>query len=300
MAIPFRCLNFKSTPHNNITPSRDHEEKTPSGVIPSKSKDLEHENTNHSPMETISPSGIDDADHGNNAPEFQTESVVTKRRRVSFKTGFTDSVYEIPHRIEYSENNLMEQLFYSDSDYQRFRASEEKRYEKMVMKKLQKMVMEKMQPTINDAVANGATLQDIEAMVPKTREEMIAYLGDDKNVGEVVEAASFGKVVDSVHARKLQRNQPAETSSETNKTIIPSSDEDNNNKSGGNEEPISPKRTIRNTRSSIQISPLQNGRKATIGIQLPTLTEAAAEAMEASEQLIAAEESLPDNHNESD
>jgi len=230
-------------------------------------------------METISPSGIDDADHGNNAPEFQTESVVTKRRRVSFKTGFTDSVHEIPHRIEYSENNLMEQLFYSDSDYQRFRASEEKRYEKMVMKKLQKMVMEKMQPTINDAVANGATLQDIEAMVPKTREEMIAYLGDDKNVGEVVEAASFGKVVDSVHARKLQRNHPAETSTETNKTIVPSSDEDNSNKNGGNEEPISPKRTIRNTRSSIQISPLQNGRKATIGIQLPTLTEAAVEAM---------------------
>ena len=118
--------------------------------------------------------------------------------------------------------------------------------------------------------------------------------------GEVVEAASFGNVVDSVHARKLQRNQPAETSTETNKTIIPSSDEDNNNKSGGNEEPISPKRTIRNTRSSIQISPLQNGRKATIGMQLPALTEAAAEAMEASEQLIAAEESLPDSHKESD
>jgi len=77
-----------------------------------------------------------------------------------------------------NSNNIRQELFYSDDDYKRFRANEERRYQKMIAKKLQKMVREKLQPTINEAVAHGATLEDVEAMMPRTHEEMMAILND--------------------------------------------------------------------------------------------------------------------------
>lgn len=126
-----------------------------------------------------------------------------KRRKVCFPAEYVHDVYEIPSLSEYRKEetdpddySIWNALFYNDADYKRFRASEEKRHHKMISKKVQKMVQEKMQPSINQAVANGATLEDIEAMMPKTHEEMMSILGDDykEKLPPAAFAAAFGEM----------------------------------------------------------------------------------------------------------
>ena len=118
----------------------------------------------------------------------EAKEATVKRRRVSFHTDCTTKIFEIPLLAEYDDEDsngggsIRNVLFYSQSDYDRFKASEQRRNEKMIAKKLQKLVQEQMQPRINEAVANGATLEDIEAMMPKTHEEMVAMLGYNPSV----------------------------------------------------------------------------------------------------------------------
>lgn len=198
-----------------------------------------------------------------------------KRRRVSFRVGFTSEIFEIAPLTEYCRDHdkngsgsctcnynndsrndtnddasrqrrqqgcthetiLKEDLFYSDADYARFRASEQKRYEKMIAKKVQKMVHEKLQPEINKAVAAGATLEDIEAMVPKNHEEMVAYLGGRENLRGVLGggAATFGggRVHDKTKEKDPERDDDAAAASAVAWAT--------------------PTRTIRSTRSSLVV-----------------------------------------------
>ena len=125
-----------------------------------------------------------------------TPSTTFKRRKVSFHADYTTDIYVLPSLTDYDDddddyeernddnnNNDRTELFWSDDDYKRFRTNEQKRYQKMFAKKLQRMVQERMQPRINEAVANGASLNDIEAMMPKTHEEMLAVLNDSGSNG---------------------------------------------------------------------------------------------------------------------
>ena len=162
----------------------------------SKSSKTDIDGTNNSrsskasKTDTDTFSGEEEVEVENTESTTTTSVVVAKRRRVSFKVGFAETeVIEIP--VAYETESSKADLYYSDDDYDRFRASELKRYNKMVKKKLQKMVQERIQPEINEAVANGATLEDIEAMVPKTHEEMVAYLGGEDEIRKAV-GSSFG------------------------------------------------------------------------------------------------------------
>lgn len=201
---------------------------------------------------------------------------ISKKRRVSFMTGFAKAIHEIPDRNEYVEKNIKDDLFYGDADYERFRASEQRRYDKVVAKKLQKMVMEKMQPAINEAVANGATLQDIEAMVPKTHDEMVAYLGGEQSIRQLVQESNFSKLNGK---KEMQKSSAAKnTGKGENEAEIKSEDL----KAIDNEvmDILSPnvrKRTIRSSRSSIKIQPRGNGIRGSI-LPLSELEAAAAEA----------------------
>jgi len=145
-----------------------------------------------------------------------------KRRKVSFKVGFTGDIFEIPHN-DYDTQNTKNDLFYSDADYDRFKASEQKRYNKLVAKKIQQMVHEKMQPAINEAVANGATLEDIEAMVPKTHAQMVAYLGGEKTIMKTAAVANaFGGLGGKGNNKRTIRSSRSsiETPTNTNDTNI--------------------------------------------------------------------------------
>lgn len=205
------------------------------------------------------------------------QTAAPKRRRVSFRAGFTSEIFEIAPLTEYcrdhdkngsgscsckynndgrNDNNdyasrqrrqqgcthetiLKEDLFYSDADYARFRASEQKRHEKMIAKKVQKMVHEKLRPEINKAVAAGATLEDIEAMVPKNHEEMVAYLGGRENLRGVLGggAATFGG--GRVH--------------DTTKEKDPERDDDDSAAAAAAVARTTPTMTIRSTRSSLVV-----------------------------------------------
>ena len=226
------------------------------------------------------------ADTGTNVGHQLTPGI-SKKRRVSFMTGFAKAIHEIPDRNEYVEKNIKDDLFYGDADYERFRASEQRRYDKMVAKKLQKMVMEKMQPNINEAVASGATLQDIEAMVPKTHDEMVAYLGGEESIRQLVQESSFSKL----NGTKETPNPLATKSNDDGSKETEINNEDQ--KAIDNEvmEILSPnarKRAIRSSRSSIQISP----RNKSIGGSILPLSEIEADAAAITEEFmaIAAEE----------
>lgn len=153
--------------HHNITATTNHEI-------------LHHDAV---PDDTIMTS-IGDGETHNAASAARQSPNTNKRRKVSFHVGFATDVHEIPPLTEYDKNdddpddyNIMTDLFYNDADYERFRTNEQRRYDKMVAKKIQRMVQDKMQGQINEAVAQGATLEDVEAMMPKTHEEMVAILG---------------------------------------------------------------------------------------------------------------------------
>ena len=252
----------------------------------------------------------EDAEGGedNKDEEEKPPTPLTKKRKVSFKVGFTEAVHEIPNRTEYEKENLKEDLFYLDADYERFRASEQKRHDKLVAKKIQKMVMEKMQPTINEAVANGATLEDIEAMVPKTHEEMVSYLGGEESIRRSVDASNFSKLHGKETNQETLRTSRSSISIRKNRTAAPS---DNNTSSSdlGNEnetelqkeskpepesQPETPttarKRTIRCSRDSIQIKYRNTRYSAEDDGWGSPMSDAAAEAAAASEELILQEE----------
>ena len=149
------------------------------------------------------------------------------------------------------------------------------------------MVMEKMQPNINEAVASGATLQDIEAMVPKTHDEMVAYLGGEESIRQLVQESSFSKL----NGTKETPNPLATKSNDDGSKETEINNEDQ--KAIDNEvmEILSPnarKRAIRSSRSSIQISP----RNKSIGGSILPLSEIEADAAAITEEFmaIAAEE----------
>jgi len=218
----------------------------------------------------------------------------TKKRRVSFMVGFANSVHHIPDRNEYDAENIKSDLFYSDADYERFRLSEQRRYDKMVAKRLQKMVMEKIQPSINEAVANGATLEDIEAMVPKTHEEMVAYMGGAESLRKMLEESSFSKLnnketktIRSARSSiaktvptlpsESNENEVENNTIEENKVIeenVNENKQDVNNVLGTTRS----KRTIRSSRSSIEISGRNKGGR---------LSNAETDAAAASEEFMA-------------
>lgn len=153
------------------------------------------------------------------------EECVAKKRSVTFNDSSFEEIIEIPSLMEFNGPNdttsIKDDLFYSDADYTRFRANEQRRYNKMVTKRLQQMVQEKMQPKINEAVASGATLEDIEAMVPKTQAEMVEYLGGQENINAAIQASSFGgqlsqKAIDSNHKRGVsKKNEKSENTADT-------------------------------------------------------------------------------------
>jgi len=153
------------------------------------------------------------------------EECVAKKRSVTFNDRSFEEIFEIPNLMEFNGPNdttsIKDDLFYSDADYTRFRANEQRRYNKMVTKRLQQMVQEKMQPKINEAVASGATLEDIEAMVPKTQAEMVEYLGGQENINAAIQASSFGgqlsqKAIDSNHKRGAsKKNEKPENTVDT-------------------------------------------------------------------------------------
>jgi hypothetical protein len=167
----------------------------------------------------------------------------------------------------------------------------------MVAKKIQKLVMEKMQPEINEAVANGATLEDIEAMIPKTHDEMVAYLGGTESLRGLIEASSFGRLnkdsnnnnhnesESESNQKKSIRASRSSIQATTKRLSATQSDAelemDNESAAFSKPEAITDnrKRTIRSSRSSIQIH--RGGM---------TALEAAEEAAFASEELIAMEQ----------
>ena len=231
----------------------------------------------------------------------QLTSGVSKKRRVSFLTGFAKAIYDIPNRNEYDETNIKDDLFYGDADYDRFRASEQRRYEKLVAKKLQKMVMEKMQPSINEAVVNGATLEDIEAMVPKTHAEMVAYMGGEENIRRLVEESSFSKLSSKEEKQELirssgssmgkstttttttPRNSNNGSDNETKNDTEHSNENENMGKEVENVRATTRKRTIRSSRSSIHIP----SRNTDVGGREASLSNAEADAVTASEEFMA-------------
>lgn len=237
------------------------------------SNNTDNENTTRtrSSILSMTDSEIDtDTDTFKEAERDETiaTSVVAKRRRVSFKVGFSETeIIEIEHDVD----GIKDKLYYGDDDYDRFRASELKRYNKMVAKKLQKMVQEKIQPEINDAVANGATLEDIEAMVPQTHEEMVAYLGGEEKIRALV-GVCFGSQLNGKDKSKETIRSSA--SPETTKTVpsigedAPTTDEDpdiaiaiNPNEDPNSNTDNNPKSgSIRTSRSSIHIRKTRDGR----------------------------------------
>jgi len=232
-------------------------------------------------------------------PPPKTSLVVAnkmKKRRVSLSVGFADydAVIEIPHRNDYEADNIVkEDIFYVDADYMRFRASEQKRYDKLLTKRLQAMVMEKMQPIINEKVASGATLEDIEAMVPKTQADMIAYLGLTKKSKRQLSGgggpSSFGGLNGSSNGgskktKQQQQQQPHKTIRNSRSSI--QSTETTTNPQSASDTDL--KRTIRSSRSSIEIITKMPPRKNDGGSRRkPSVLEAAAIATEAAAELIA-------------
>jgi hypothetical protein len=79
--------------------------------------------------------------------------------------------------VERCDPEQKEKLFYNKSDFARFQQDEQRRYDRMMMKKMQKMVQEQMSDQIAHARDQGATEEDIEAMMPQTPEEIFALLG---------------------------------------------------------------------------------------------------------------------------
>lgn len=236
-------------------------------------------------------------------PPPKTSLVVAnkmKKRRVSLTVGFADydAVLEIPHRNDYEADNIVkEDIFYVDADYMRFRASEQKRYDKLLTKRLQAMVMEKMQPIINEKVANGATLEDIEAMVPKTHADMIAYLGLTKKSKRQLSGgggpSSFGGLNGSSNGgskktktKQQQQQQPHKTIRNSRSSIR--SIETTTNPQSASDTDTDLKRSIRSSRSSIEIITKMPPRKNNGGSRRkPFVLEAAAIATEAAAELIA-------------
>jgi len=213
----------------------------------------------------------------------------TKKRRVSFVAGFNEEVHQIPDLNEYDTENIKDDLFYSDADYERFRASEQRRYDKMVAKRLQKMVMEKIQPSINEAVANGATLEDIEAMVPKTHEEMVAYMGGQENIRKLLEESSFSKLNKNEEKPKTIRSSRSSIVAKSAPTLssdienevennVSDENESNNKKAENKVLATTRKRTIRSSRSSIEITSKNMAGR---------LSNAEADAAAASQELMA-------------
>jgi len=233
-------------------------------------------------------------------PPPKTSLVVAnkmKKRRVSLSVGFADydAVIEIPHRNDYEADNIVkEDIFYVDADYMRFRASEQKRYDKLLTKRLQAMVMEKMQPIINEKVASGATLEDIEAMVPKTQADMIAYLGLTKKSKRQLSGGGPSSFVglngssnggsNKTKTKQQQQQQPHKTIRNSRSSI--QSTETTTNPQSASDTDL--KRTIRSSRSSIEIITKMPPRKNDGGSRRkPSVLEAAAIATEAAAELIA-------------
>jgi hypothetical protein len=226
-----------------------------------------------------------------------------KKRRVSLTVGFADydAVIEIPHRNDYEADNVVkEDLFYGDADYLRFRASEQKRYDKLVTKRLHAMVMEKMQPIINEKVASGATLEDIEAMVPKTHADMIAYLGLTKKSKQQLSGGGGPSSFGGLNGRSTNKTKPNQQQEpQQPKTIrksrssIQSTETQTPSTNPQSASDTHPKRTIRSSRSSIEIITKATTRvprnKKGGGRRKPSILEAVAIATEASAELIALE-----------
>ncbi len=147
--------------------------------------------------------------------------------------------------------------------------------------------MEKMQPSINEAVASGATLQDIEAMVPKTHDEMVAYLGGEESIRQLVQESSFSKL-------NGKKETPQSLTAKSNDHGSKESEINNEDQKAIENEvmeilsPNTRKRTIRSSRSSIQITPRSKG----LGGKILPLSEIESDAAAASEDFmsIAAEE----------
>jgi hypothetical protein len=112
------------------------------------------------------------------ADESMTSSVSrassTNNRRIRFheQESLTRTI-----EVERCDPEQKDELFYNKSDFARFQQDEQRRYDRMMMKKIQKMVHEQMADQISHARAQGATEEEIDAMMPQTPEEIFAVLG---------------------------------------------------------------------------------------------------------------------------
>jgi hypothetical protein len=94
-------------------------------------------------------------------------------RTISFQHPLTTATHNIPLRT--TEENA--ELFYQRQDFAFFQAKEQQRYDRMMMKRIQEMVTEAMKDELEAAHARNATPEEIDAMMPRTTEEIFKLLG---------------------------------------------------------------------------------------------------------------------------
>ena len=148
--------------------------------------------------------------HDDSVQEQQPKRKSSSSRRISFHDNLTTSMKEIPS----VDPETRDSLFYNKQDYQKFQAAEQRRYDKMMMKKIQGMVQEAMADQIEEALKNGATPADIEAMMPQTPDEIFTLLGTQPGVMEAfTKPMKVPKDEIAIHSAEptspLQEQEPA-------------------------------------------------------------------------------------------